>query len=191
MTSNRVLRGALVASFLGGCAGPISYRQPAAEPDRLAGIWEICLKRHEATGNPQNPPATAGYIALTRMEQFTRPWMYLGEPTHYGVYTADLAQLDIARDPRIPLPLVGARVTLDSIYLVLDPFGSHGPVVVRGRIERDTASGGWFHQAYAFGAEGSFSMRHVGAHSLPVPYPIGVLPTPPALAGCIPSVDRG
>lgn len=165
--------------------------EPSAEIDRLRGIWEICLTLREAPDGIQRPHFSAGYISLTPMEEPSQPWMYLGHPTHFGVYTADVTQLGITRDPRIPVPLVGARMASDSIYLVLDPFGSHGPVIVRGQLGPDTASGIWFHQSYAWGAEGFFSMRHVGTNTLPVPYPVGGAPTPPAIAGCIPTESGG
>lgn len=191
MRFRRALLVVLSASILGACAGLGSNRAASGGFDRVQGIWEICLIVRERADTLPGPRFSAGYIVLTRLEEPSRPWMYLGEPTHYGIYTADFAEIGISRDPRIPLPLVGARAASDSVHLVLDPFGSHGPVIVRGQLGRDTASGIWFHQSYAWGAEGTFSMRHLGASTLPVPYPVGGPLTPPAIAGCLPSEDRG
>jgi hypothetical protein len=191
MTCNRLILIVLLNSLFGSCTGLNRGLQHGAELDRVQGIWEICLKPREVLNRAQRSGFSAGYISLTPLEEPTQLWMYLGQPTHYGVYTNDVAQIGIARDPRIPIPLVGARVVSDSVYLVLDPFGSHGPLVVRGQLGRDTASGIWFHQAYAFGAEGTFSMRHVGSRTLPVPYPVGGPATSPATAGCVPSEDGG
>jgi hypothetical protein len=171
--------------MLTACAGLNRTQAAGADLDRLQGIWEVCFTVREQQDTLQAPRFSNGYIALTRMDQPSRPWMYLGDPTHYGVYTADLTRIGIGRDPRIPLPLVGARATSDSIHLVLDPFGSHGPVVVRGQLGRGAAAGTWFHQSYALGAEGTFSMRRVETSTLPVPYPVGGPLTPPAVAGCL------
>lgn len=183
MRSDRLLVVALVTSVMAGCAPLHRGTQRDAEPDRLQGIWEICLVRHATSEHPSPSVFSAGYISLTPMEDSVRPWSYVGLPTHYGVYTVDIGAIGITRDPRIPLPLVGARMTSDSLYLVLDPFGSHGSIILQG--EMRNASGIWFHQAYAFGAEGSFSMRHIATYTLPIPYSIGGPLTSPAIAGCI------
>lgn len=184
MRSDRLFVIALVTSLMGGCAALHRGTQRGAELDRLQGIWEICFVRRATPDHPNHSDFSAGYISLTPMKDPVRSWMHLGPPTHYGVYTVDVARISITRDPRIPLPLVGARVTSDSLYLVLDPFGSHGPIIVRGQMGPNNASGIWFHHAYAFGAEGSFSMKHLATHTLPIPYPVGGPLTSPAIAGC-------
>lgn len=184
MTSTRLLLVALLTSLLGACTGRKPGPHHVPSPDHLAGIWEMCLLLREPSEGSPSLHFSSGYLALTPLNPPPRPWMYLGEPSHYGLYTADVAEVGITRDPRIPLPLAGARVAGDSLHLVLDPFGSHGPIVLQGELGRDTASGVWSHQAYALGAEGSFSLRRIDNRSLPVPYPVGGPLTPPELAGC-------
>jgi hypothetical protein len=188
MTSIRILLVGLLASLVGACTGLTRRPQHPGESDHLAGIWEVCLLLHEPSDESPKLPFSSGYFALIPMNRPTQAWMYLGQPTHYGVYTADIGVIGVTRDPRIPLPLAGARVAGDSLNLVLDPFGSHGPIVLKGQLRRDTASGTWFHQAYALGAEGSFSLKRIDNRSLPVPYPVGGPLTPPAIAGCMPTV---
>jgi hypothetical protein len=187
MRYNHLLLISLLMFQLGSCASLNRTGEAADHAGRLEGIWEVCLAVGRSPSTSERSRHVAGYIAFTRMVQSRRPWMYVGEPSHYGVYTADLAQIGIERDPRIPIPVVGARLAADSVYVVLDPFGSHGPVILHGQLEPSAASGTWFHQAYAFGAEGTFSMKRVEESRLPVPYPVGGPPTPPAIAGCAPT----
>lgn len=171
-------------SVLIGCAS--AGRSVGREPSggRLEGIWEVCLRVRTAPPESRHSPSVAGFISLTPMTDGAHRWMVLGEPTHYGVYTVALERLGIGGDPRIPVPLAGARTAGDSVYVAFDPFGSHGAVVLRGRLGPDTAAGIWLHQAYAMGAEGTFTMRRLPENTLPVPYPIGGPLVSPTIAGC-------
>lgn len=173
-----------VVLLLDGCATTVHRKQENASPGALAGIWELCLDLEQAGMDPPDVEIATGYISLRGVDAGSRSWILLGEPTHYGIYTVDLTRLGIPRDPRIPLPLIGARTAGDSLYMVLDPFGSHGPVTLLGRVRSDTVKGSWFHHAYAMGARGTFAMRRIAEHSLPVPYPIDGPLAAPRIAGC-------
>lgn len=171
---------AAIAMMIGGAAAPT--RSPA---DPVSGIWEVCLRAEETRLPGRAPAAVAGYLTLTPLEHASRwRWMYLGRPSHYGTYHIDLQAMGIGRAPRVPVPLVGARVAGDSVVLVLDPFGSHGPIVLHGLRDRGEISGPWAEQAYALGAHGTFRMRRISEDDLPLPYPVDGPLTAPSTLEC-------
>lgn len=157
---------------------------PGVSRDDLSGVWEICMRVSTAGGTGAGP-FTAGYVSLTRASTQQANWFHLGRPDHYGTYTLDLSAVGIARDPRIPLPLIGVTSVGDSLRLVLDPFGSHGSIVINARhTNAGVIEGEWFHQAYAAGASGVTVMVRIPDDELPLPYPVGGEPVVPAIAGC-------
>jgi len=157
---------------------------PSTARSTLDGTWEFCLRLGEAGFQRPRAEAAVGYLSLMHLVERPRAWMYLGEPTHHGIYTLDLSILGIERDPRNPIPLIGARPSGDSVHLVLDPFGSHGPTVLSGQMISDSISGSWYHHAYAGGATGTFMMKKLEEDRLPVPYSIRGPIASPSIAGC-------
>lgn len=155
----------------------------------IDGLWEVCLEADpEADARPPRVIDTvAGFLMLSRAASFGRPWTHVGgRPDAYGTYTIDLARLGIGRDPRLPVPLAGARLEGDSLRIVLDPFGSHGSISLEGRLAGDTVRGRWWEDAYVGGHRGTFRMSRLGEDRLPLPYPVGGPLQPPPLAGCPP-----
>jgi hypothetical protein len=143
------------------------------------GVWEVCL----FAARPVQRSA-GGYITLVTTQPTQRPWMLLGTPTHYGTYVLELSRFGVERDPRLPIPLAGARFSADSVDIALDPFASHGAVSLKGRFVSDTIRGEWHHQAYVGGAKGIFTMVRISPDRFPVPYPIGPELRAPLIAGC-------
>jgi hypothetical protein len=182
----RPRRFAIMAILLSTSCASLAPSVPSKSGgSSLNGIWEICLRLEEAGVNVSQARTSAGYLSLTPFVGQPRPWMYSGAPSHHGVYTVDLARLGIGRDPRIPVPLAGARMVSDSVYLELDPFGSHGSIVMVGRTSPGAIIGNWYHHAYVGGAHGTFTMRKLEESTLPVPYPIGGPLASPPIAGCL------
>jgi hypothetical protein len=175
----------LSAMFLAtGCASAAYPVRNDSAASPLEGLWELCLRLEEGGIQPPKTETAVGYISLTQAAPHGGSSMNLGQLSHYGIYTADLGSLGIERDPRIPVPLVRARSDRDSAYIVLDPFGSHGSIVLAGHASYGRISGSWYHHAYVEGARGAFFMRKLEAERLPLPYRVGGPLSPPAIAGC-------
>jgi hypothetical protein len=86
-------------------------------------------------------------------------WMDANEFTYYGVYSADLANVQAKPPDTDPLPLAGARmVGADSVEVVLNPTVDHGAVMLWGRTHGDSIRGRWETTGYAPGASGRFVM---------------------------------
>lgn len=181
---NRNVVATLVASWLS--LGQAALAQQSPETPAVispVGLWEICLETGDSTSASPRHMAVAGYLTLMPLET-TPVWINLGVPTHYGIYALDLAPLGIHRDPRLPIPLVGARVQGDTMVLMLNPFGSHGPILLWGRLGKGQVSGTWSEQAYVGGGSGSFKMSLIEERRLPLPYPIDGPVAAPPISGC-------
>jgi hypothetical protein len=153
----------------------------------LQGMWEICLEADPASRAfpPRMVDSVAGYLMLAPLDTVADPfWVYLGRPQLYGTYTIELYRLGIRRDPRVPVPVIGARQDADSVHLVLDPFASHGPIILSGIRAGERVVGAWGENAYAGGLRGAFRMQKLEEHRLPLPYSIDGPMIPPELAGC-------
>lgn len=178
-----VVLGALCLAT--GCVSAAYSVRNDSAPRELEGLWELCLRLDEEEGiQPPQTQTAVGYISLTQGASHRGSSIDSGQLSHYGIYTVDLVSLGIERDPRIPVPLVRAGSHRDSAYVVLDPFGSHGSIVLAGHASSGQINGRWYHHAYAEGAHGSFFMRKLEVERLPYPYRAGGSLSPPPIAGC-------
>jgi hypothetical protein len=149
---------ALSACSLSG----MSDRQPVRQPeDRISGVWEFRLL-HTRDGSTVD---VVGTVALLPRLNTGSPvlWFNLPDPTHFGVYTADLRPVNVTRELEERIPHAGARVSnTDSVLVVLNPAPNHGSVVLRGVVKADSIVGTWLVTSYGAGTPGTFVMwrRH-------------------------------
>lgn len=87
-------------------------------------------------------------------------WLNLSDPTHFGIYAADLRPLNVTRELEDRIPHAGAIVShSDSVLVVLNPAPDHGSVVLMGVFVADSVVGTWLVTSYGTGSRGRFVMR--------------------------------
>jgi hypothetical protein len=157
------------ATFLGCALSSAAPRDAGnlAQEDRLSGVWRVSLLR----GNSERAPSESdsatfrGAVSLLRMaEPLAQPWLSLGEPTHFGVYTFSRKPLEvppaIAALLRRQLPTAGARLMSgDSVRVVIDPQMDHGALILEGKLAGDSITGHWMVSGYISTPGGRFVMR--------------------------------
>lgn len=129
--------------------------------DQISGIWEFRLL--PGSGGAPTDAVTGTVALLPRLNPDARVmWVNLPDPTHLGVYAADLRPLNVTRELEGPVPQAGARLSgTDSVLLVLNPAPNHGAVVLRGVLRADSVLGNWLVTSYGTGGRGRFVMwRH-------------------------------
>ena len=152
----------LLVVGLFGCtpavALPAAHSIPGSQ-DLISGLWEFTLLTDSAGVRTES---VRGALALLRRIQ-NKPqsiWMSLPEPTHIGVYSANLQSVGVTTELEGPMPHAGAKILgHDSVEVVLNPAPDHGAVILTGRVEADSITGTWLVTSYGEGTRGQFVMR--------------------------------
>ncbi len=149
----------LVLGGLLGCATAVASPRAVPSGDLVTGLWDLTL-RGEWTGS--DTAGVRGVLALIPQppNRPRLPWMNLPEPSHIGVYRADLESLGVGTYLQDAIPHAGARLLLrDSVEIVLNPAPDHGAVVLRGHAQADSITGTWRVTSYGIGKSGRFTLR--------------------------------
>jgi hypothetical protein len=131
--------------------------------DRISGVWDFRLLRNR-DGSTVEVVGTVALLPRLNTESLVL-WLNLPDPTHFGIYTADLRPLNVTRELEERIPHAGAQASnADSVLVVLNPAPDHGSVVLRGVFKADSIVGTWLVTSYGAGTTGSFVMwrRHTG-----------------------------
>ena len=144
-----------------GCRGSQPVTMPDGEADLLTGIWMIDLDpgHFEAGRAGLAPQASAFVVLLPAPRGFNPGWISLAAPTHIGAY-------GLRRAPELyadttSFPEAGARVSGDTIRIVLNPGPSHGSLVMIGKAIDGRILGQWWVASYVVSQRGAFLMRRL------------------------------